>query len=257
METIMRTHLLLVLAVGLLAQGSARPEADEATRAVIQKAIKAHGGEGLLGKFKAGRMKTRGKIEVGEASLPFSQDILYQLPGQFKELLELEANGQKVAVATVFNGEKGWIEVEGKLQDIDDKLQAELREAGHLMQLSRLTPLLQEARFKLSPVGEVKVQDRPAIGVRVECKGFRDVNLYFDKESGLLAKTERRALSGITMEEVTEERIVAEYRKVEGMQSPHKVVVRHDGKKFMEADVVEVKPLEQVDPKTFTRPASQ
>ena len=58
-------------------------------------------------------------------------------------------------------------------------------------------------------------------------------------------------------QEITEERIVTAYHKVEGLQSPKKVVVNRDGKKFMEAEVLEVKLLDKVEPKTFERSPSQ
>lgn len=253
----MRTSLLVMLAVGLLLASSEGARSQDDLRGVIQKAIKAHGGEEALAKVSAGRSKSKGTLEFGGNSLPFTQDMVYQLPGQFKEVMELEAGGQKITVATVFNGTKGWIEVNGKIQDLDDKLLTELKEAAHLMRLSRLTALLEDKNCKLTAAGEAKVNNKAAVGVRVESKGFRDVNLYFDKGSGLLLKTERRAVDPTTGQELNEERIITEYHKIEGMESPKKVLVNRDGKKFMEAEVLEVKMLDKIDPKTFERPASQ
>ena len=248
----MRTILSALLPACLLLGGAGAAGAQE-VRDIIQKAIKAHGGAEALNKYKAGQTRTKGQIEL-LGSLPFTQEITFQLPNQFREVMELEAGGQKVLVVTVFNGEKGWLEVTGKPQELDEKLLTELKEAGHLLRTSRLTALLDDKECKLSPLGEAKVNGRPAVGVRVECKGFRDLSLYFDKDTGLLAKSERRALDATTGQEVTEERIVIEYQKVEGMQSPKKVLINRDGKKFMEAEVLEVKLLEKVDPQTFARP---
>ncbi|HXG11139.1 MAG TPA: hypothetical protein VNK04_15370 [Gemmataceae bacterium] len=245
----MRTSLPVVLTACLLLAGG-QAQAQDNPRAVIEKAIKAHGGADALARFKAGRAKIKGKIELADG-IPFTQEMVYQLPNQFKEVLELETAGQKVSVTTIFNGEKGSLEVNGKPQELDEKLLTELKEAGHLMRLTRLIPLLEDQSVKLSLVGEDKVNGRPAVGVRVECRGFRDVNLYFDKEKGLLVKTERRALDAMSGQEVTEERIVTEYQQVQGLQSPKKVLVNRDGKKFMEAEVIEVKFLEAVDPGTF------
>ena len=81
-----------------------------------------------------------------------------------------------------------------------------------------------------------------------------DSSLYFDKDTGLLAKTERRAVDPMSGQEVNEERIVTEYQKLEGMQSPKRILVNRDGKKFMEAEIVEVKFLDKVDPQTFGKP---
>jgi hypothetical protein len=257
MEIIMRTPLLVLLTVGLLLGwcGTARPQDD--LKGIIQKGITAHGGAEKMAKAKAGRSKTKGTLELFNTSLPFTQDMTYQLPNQFREELELEAAGQKIKVATVFNGTKGWIEVNDKVQELDDKMQSELKEAGHLMRVARLTMLLEDKGCKLAPLGEAKVNGKAAVGIRVECKGFRDVSLYFDKDGGLLLKTERRGLDPMSGQEFTEERIVTEYHKVEGLQSPKKMLVNRDGKKFMEAEVVEVKLFDAVDPKTFDRPGAK
>jgi hypothetical protein len=248
----MRTLLSLLAGLFVAWNAPARAQ-DTAVTAIIQKAIKAHGGEEALNKYKAGTSRSKGRLEVG-TGLDFTQEMTYQLPNQFKEVLEIDVDGKKIPAVTVFNGEKGWVVVNGQFQDIDDKLLTELKEAGNLMRASRLTTLLQDRAFKLSSVGEAKVNGRAALGVRVESKGFRDVNLYFDKDTGLLLKTERRALDVASGQEVNEERVVVEYQKLEGMQSPKKVVVNRDGKKFMEAEVLEVKLLEKVDPQSFAKP---
>src|SRR5207253_1605637 len=97
---------------------------------------------------------------------------------------------------------------------------------------------LKDKSVELSPLGEVKVNDRPAVGVRIASKGHRDLNLYFDKETGLMAKIERQALDTQTMQMVTEERIIQEYQVVDGMKVAKKVLVNRDGKKFTEAEVL-------------------
>ena len=55
-----------------------------------------------------------------------------------------------------------------------------------------VTPLLEDKTFELSPMGETKIEDRPARGVRVVMKGQPDVSLFFAKDSGLLVKVDRR-----------------------------------------------------------------
>jgi len=54
--------------------------------------------------------------------------------------------------------------------------------------VAMLAPLKDKA-YTLAPIGEVKVEDRPALGLRVSRKGNRDINLYFDKKTYLRVKT--------------------------------------------------------------------
>jgi hypothetical protein len=70
----------------------------------------------------------------------------------------------------------------------------------------------------------------------------------------LLAKTESRKLDGQTMQEVDEERIVTEYQDVDGQKAAKKLVVNHDGKKFMELEVSDIKFLDKVDDSEFQKP---
>jgi hypothetical protein len=88
----------------------------------------------------------------------------------------------------------------------------------------------------------------------VTSEGHKDLSLYFDRASGLLVKVERQALDSQTMEEVAEERILQDYQDVEGIKAPKRVLINRAGKKFVEAEVIEVKMLEKVDDSEFAKP---
>ena len=105
-------------------------------------------------------------------------------------------------------------------------------------------------------LGAIEKNDKPAAGVLIKSKGHKDLSMYFDKETGRLAKVEHRTVEGQTGKEITEERIILEYGKPgkEGMPLPKKVLVKRDGEKFMEAEVLEAKPLEKLDDSEFTKP---
>lgn len=123
-----------------------------------------------------------------------------------------------------------------------------------MMKVARMTALIKDKGFDLSLTGEIKVGDKPALGVRVSAKGQKDITLYFDKTTGLLAKLEHRVAEGGTGNEVTEERIVVEYKKNDaGIPLPKKLVIKHDGKDFLVADVAEAKMLEKLDDSYFTK----
>jgi hypothetical protein len=44
---------------------------------------------------------------------------------------------------------------------------------------------LSEKGFKLSAIDNIKIDDKPAVGVSVKSTGHREVNLFFDATSGL------------------------------------------------------------------------
>src|SRR5262249_4502810 len=145
--------------------------------------------------------------------IEIKQTIKAQYPDKFKEIVEMTIMNQQVTQTVVFNGKEGWLNVNGMDFSQMDKLQETLKEAAYVMQVGRLANLNKDKSFELSLLGEDKVNDRPAVGVRVAKKGHKDVNLYFDKKTWLLAKIEQRKYDFQTQQEVKEERIITEYKE--------------------------------------------
>lgn len=248
----MRRILIPSLAVlVLLAAGGARA-ADDA-QAVLDRAIKAYGGPDRLAKMKAVETRSKGTVEVA-GGLGFTEETQVQAPAQFKSVTQLDVNGQTVTVTTVFNKDKGWVQAAGQTKELEGKALDEVKELVYLMGMGRLTPLKDAKKYEVSLVGEDKVEGKPVVGIRVASKGHKDINLYFSKETGLLAKITRPALDLMTGQEIQEERIIKEYQKVDGIPTPKKALINRDGKKFMEVEIEEVKHLEPLDDSTFAKP---
>jgi hypothetical protein len=247
----MRTLLLPGLAVGLLAMATGRGFAQEDARAILDQAIKAHGGEARLLQFKAAHTKVKGTLYLTQ-EIPFHQEVYSQLPSQIKDILEVEDKGKKQTVITALNVDKGWQAIKGKMQPVPVDTLANLKEAAHLMRASRLIAL-KDTMFELKLLGESTVNGRPAVGLVATAKGYRDIRLFFDREYGILVKVERKIVDG-ALKEITEERFLSEYREVEGILAPKKAVILRDGKKFLEAEVTEVQFLEKLDDKVFEKP---
>jgi hypothetical protein len=249
----MRKLAMGCLTIALVLGTSSISRAQDEPKAILEKAIKAHGGAEKLNRLKAVQAKSKGNIQLF-GGLDFTQEMTTSFDGKFKEVMNLEANGQKINVVTLYNGQKGALTLNGKEQELPEKVLEELKEASYAIKAARLVPLLTDPMYTLSALGEVKVNDKPAVGVKVSSKGHRDISLYFDKDTGLLAKTESRKLDGQTMQEVDEERIVTEYQDVDGQKAAKKLVVNHDGKKFMELEVSDIKFLDKVDDSEFQKP---
>jgi hypothetical protein len=247
----MRNCLIASLIGVLVLTTGAR--ADDETRAILTRAIKAHGGEEAQSKFKAGHTKAKGKIELF-GGLEFTQEASFMLPDKFKETVDMEVMGQKVHVVTVLNGTKILIEANGKAVPVEDKIKEAVQDGVYALKVSQLVSLLKGKDFELSALGEVKVEGKPAVGVRVASKGHKDVSLFFNKETGLLAKVERRTVDPMSGTEITEERIITEYGKTGSVPTPKKMVINHDGSKFMELELLETKQLEKIDDSEFAKP---
>jgi hypothetical protein len=224
---------------------------DEA-RAQVAKAIKAMGGEKLLSGLKAAQLKAKGKIHM-PMELAFTAEILTQEPDKIKVVIDAEINGMTIPIIQVVNGKKGWVSVMGNTMEMDAQ---DLAEAQEMMKVEKVIGLvaLKEKDFKLSPLGEAKVEGRDAVGVQVTRKGYRDVNLFFDKQNHTLVKAEYRALDP-NKQEVTQEKIFPAYKtQASGLKVPTRLILKNDGKLFIDAEVTDVMVVDRHDDSVFAKP---
>jgi hypothetical protein len=235
MLRVLRPFAVLGLMFGLAGVASA----DDKAKEVIEKAIKAHGGEDVLTKRTSGSMKAKGRVEVA-GGIDFTSENHFQLPDKFEETVMMEIGGQKATVVVKFDGKKATMTVNGMDLPGADKLDAEIKDAVGLMKIATLVPLRNKP-YELSVIGEEKVEGKTAVGIKVTAKGQKDVDLFFDKESGLMVKMNRRGVDPMAGNEFAEERIITEYTKMNNIPVPKKMLLKRDGNKYIEIEVLEVK----------------
>jgi hypothetical protein len=93
------------------AQAAGEQGDDAEARAIIDKAIKAHGGADKLSQFKAVSAKWVGKRKVENVDFWDAVYVVtYEMPDRIRLDAEVEnANGGKFAFSRVVNGKKGWL----------------------------------------------------------------------------------------------------------------------------------------------------
>jgi hypothetical protein len=249
----MRKILLMSVAASLLLALAGRATAQDATRAVIEKAVQATGGATKLARLKVTQSKFKGTMEIQGATANITGETFLQLPGKMKLELQATIQGQTFTLNYVVNGSKAWVRVADQTINFQDADLEDAREELYAESVQTLVPLLRDKAFSLESLGVAKVKGRDSVGVKVASRGHKEVNLYFDKRTGLLAKAERRTLDD-NKQEVTEETFYSEYRQVEGVQVPMKLLVHHDGKEFLNVTVTEYTFPERIDDGEFARP---
>jgi acetyl esterase/lipase len=238
----------LVLAV---ACSSASVAAEEA-RTIISKAIKAHGGEAKLAKLKIMSSKAKGTINFG-SEVPFTQEIAWQWPNRLKNTVTL-TSAKPVTVVETIAGDDSWSSRDSKPGPLGAVKRDELRTQAHIRRLLLLAPLLQDKSYKLSVLDEMRIEDRPAVGVRVAYTGERDVKLYFDKDTGRLAKIERRVSNDAGTKELPQEELFSDYKDIDGVPTATKQLWRRDGRKALEMTLTEVRYPDHLDTAVFADP---
>ena len=217
--------------------------------AVISRAIKAHFPKGVDTKNKGVRTKAKGTLHVMGLDLPFTQEVAVQ-KNKFREVMELDALGKKVVVTSVFNGDKAWIRAGDKDVEVTDDILNEFKDAAYIIGMMQGI-FVKDQAVKFSLIGDAKVKGKDALGVTVSRKDKKDISVYFDKTTGLMAKVEMRKRDLMSGQEVLEERFILEYQDKNGNKSAKKVEVLRDGKALLEADVLEVQAVEKIDDSEF------
>jgi hypothetical protein len=87
-----------------------------AVNGIIEKAMKASGGEAKLAKYKAATWKGKGKINVGGVEIDFTIEAAAQPPNQLRAKSEGDFSGTKFERTQVVNGDKGWINLSGNAE---------------------------------------------------------------------------------------------------------------------------------------------
>jgi hypothetical protein len=243
------------LSVGLLlaAAGPSRADDQAEAKALVEKAIKAMGGADNLAKFKSISLKGKGTVyEPGKVA--FTEQSMSQQVDRYRFELELNVDCNKIQEIIVVNDDKGWIKIADTVQEMPKELVGAFKDYFYALRLASVPVDLLEKDVKLSPLGEMKIGDRLAVGLLVSRKGRRDVNLYFDKETSLPVKGEITARDIEADQEVSHEFLFSEYKEFDGVKAYTQMVWNKNGKKYLDRELTELKPEEKLDDSLFGKP---
>jgi outer membrane lipoprotein-sorting protein len=244
----MRNMLRIFVAASFILAwaGFAQSGGDDG-RAIVDKAIKAVGGADKLAKHQAVTFTEKGTYYGMGDGLPFTGKYALQYPGQFR--MEIEN-----VFTIVLNGDKGWVSANGEVKEMTKEqldVQRHDNKAGWIMSLAPLT----DKAFTIKKLPDAKVDGKEAHVVQVSRKDYPDVKLYFDAKSNLLMKGEYKTKAAdMKFMEVAVENKLSDYREVDGVLTPHKMVMNRDGKVFVESEVTSLKADGKLDAKVFAQP---
>jgi hypothetical protein len=248
MRQFIGTVVALFLAAGLGVR--ARAADDKDTKAILDKAIKAVGGEEKLSKVKAFHSKGKGKISFGDMENDFTTESTVQGLDHARQIFEGEFGGNKVRGEMVLAGDKGFRDFGGMKMDFDKDTIANEKRTIYLQVLPMTLLPLKDKEYKIETVKEEKVGGKAAVGIIVTPPDKKDFTIYFDKESGLPVKLVAK-VTGFMGDEFVQETFFADFKEFDGIKKATKIENHRDGKKFLEQQVTEFKVLDKVDPKTF------
>lgn len=222
----MRQAAVLVFVAILTAPG----RADDA-RAVVERAVKAHGGEAALKKAAAFTSSAKGTRAVAGREVAYTRALEANLPRSLRQEVTL---GGRVRTVVRLDGDKATQTDGGTANELRGPRVKELRAEADVMWLATLVPVLGEG-VTLSAAKEEAVGGEQAVGVLAARKGHADVTLHFSKKTGLLVRIARRG--PVAGQEAEMTWTFGGHKEVGGVKRPTKEVQAVGGKKVAELAV--------------------
>jgi len=254
-----RFHIAFFLAVNLLAPVSNVTADDKDVAAILDKAMKALGGEDKLSKIEAVTWKTTGWMNMlfqGAEHFKCTGELtIAGLDRSRSELIMLDPGGDKLRIRSILNGDNAWLSW-GDVPLKPTRHAPGLKRSVFLAMIPVTLAPLKDPRFKIEVGGDEKVGNRPAVVLNVTCPDGETIKVSFDKESGLPLKAVGKALliDDPDMDlDVTQEMIYSNYKDFGGIKTAAQVDFKSDGFN-RKLEVIEFKVLKQVDPSSFSPP---
>jgi hypothetical protein len=234
----------------------ARADEDAAAKAVLAKALQAMGGETKLSKLQGVTFKVKGTLDIQGIQVDLSGE--WSLQGLDRARWEVEATvmNRTETATLLLVGDKAWASSGGRSREAPKEDAAMFRRALYGARLSLNPALLRDqTKLKLSPLGELKIGERETVGLKVAQKGFPDIDLFFDKKTGLPYKSEIRQKEGKDGMEVAHAFVFGDYKEFGGIKQFTRVKFLRDDKALLDLECSEIKPQEKLDDSLFARPA--
>ena len=241
----MRT--LVLAAIAIVTATTSTWAADE-PKAIIEKAIKAHGGADKLDKFLGYKATIKGTVDGMGNDVEMNVKLVGQHPDMAKVEGTISIGGQDIKLLQIVNGKKYDIAINGMKIDLPDDAKDDVQFAVYTASFMQITPLL-KPEFTLTVAPDADVDGKPASGVVVSRKDTRDLTIYFDKKTGLIVRMAHKAKTD--KGEVNREETFSNYQDVKGLQTPHHTMRKDDGKTTQDLTISDYEVLEKVDAAEF------
>jgi hypothetical protein len=228
-------------------------DGDESPRAVIEAALRTHGGKDNLMKTVCGNVLANGKMLVApgeEAAITWAEN--YEVPRRFRRKIVGVLAGAPVQMEYAITEGSGWILENGQLRDFKgDKSLGSQNWGTSLIVLVRCL----EEGVTLKSAGTEMVDGKSAKKVHASGDAVRgSVTLFLDEKTNRLVKEMRRAPNPLTGKEVDAAFVLGDFKKVSGVLYPHQIVGFTDGTKMFDLEIMQVDFPKTLDDKLFVKP---
>ncbi|HEV8130959.1 MAG TPA: hypothetical protein VGQ81_06890 [Acidobacteriota bacterium] len=267
----MNTFTLCLAAVVLfVAVAAPLPQNEPASaQAILEKAMRAAGGAANLSRFVAFHWKGEAVVHAGDRVIPITGEWYVQPPDRAWVRTEDQLSGTKSSRLMVIDRGRGWMQMNGKTQTMEQEFLDHELEQFYLYYLMRLAPLRDKA-FHVSLLHQIGKENLETVivgatkselssfhlnplGLHISHAGHQDVELFFDRLTGLLVKAITRRTDPTSGKEVRQELLLTNYTLEKGVRWPRKLTIFWDNRPYFELKITEFAPLKKLDDKLFEK----
>jgi hypothetical protein len=240
-------------AMGFLLCGLAKADDQANAIVILDEGIKAQGGEATLSKFTANHTKFKGAWYGGGTKSPLHCESFADGSDKGRTVTLSEDN--KMSQVEVINGTDGWTkDGDQDTKKLSGKQLDSRREFQYVIWATTLVPL-KAREFHLSVLDETDVGGRRAVPILVKHPKHDPLKLYFDKQTRLFVKYQRRFKNPTDGKEYDEECVVSDYRTVQETRQAFKFEIFWDKAKVADFVATDIRLYDTpLDEKLFEKP---
>ncbi len=245
--------ILLMLVVCLLVP--VRAADDKTVVELTDKLIKATGGEKALKETGAFTLNVKGQVDVAEQKIPVEGSWSLRGLDRFRWDAQATVGGKNQNGGILVQGDKSWlIGDNGQANALPKEISAALLLNLRVIRMIQNPRLLREKGVSLSSLGELKIDDRETVGLKVSCKGYPDVDLFYDKKTAAPMKAEFRLKDAADGQEAAHTLRFDESKEANGITHFTKMKWLRDDKQHLEIELTAIKAEETLDDSVFALP---
>jgi hypothetical protein len=239
---------LLVTVFSGVFSGAARAQ-DVAARAILDKAIKAIGGEERLNKISSFSWTSTSVAKTG--GKPIEMSAVFTFDGLTRVRREFRIGA--VPRLTILDRDKGWYAFRREYSQMDGDAVAKEKRNIYLQVVPSLLVPLKRDGFKYVATGQEEVDGKPASVLNVTGPDGKEFLLYFDKESSLPVREVARSISDDGKQHV-ETATFRRYQAFGGIKQATAIEVRRGPQDVTFIEITDFRVLDRVNSELFARP---
>jgi hypothetical protein len=225
--------LTALLCLSFQSAPAPRPNADADVRALLARALEAAGGVEALKRARVLEWRGTATVFAGARQIRLAGHWTVEGPDRARvETWEIE-KGESSTRRLILDGDKGWMERDGKTMPMPPEMLANERDQFYLYVIVKIL-LLTDPAVALSPVrvnGEMR-------GLEVKQNGRNTVQIFFD-DAGRPTHLTTTVLDPSTGNQLAEEMQFQGVIESAGVRWPRRILIKQAGALFFELEITE------------------